>query len=217
MTVDNLGRIIVVESKNGNVVIFDLMGKLLKIFNCSQLLSVPTGVAVSKNSEKLYIVDYRLHCVKVFDNHGNHLMNIGGKGITRCPVDVFVSESGNVVTACNSLKNFSLSVFDESGRLLNTFNSEPKYNHYGMALLADGSFLVIDSSRNIGVAISRYVKVILTFLYHFLLLFNGRNREHWDNLGNNNSVMKLIWDFCFSSSCILLYICLLMLVVFRYF
>ena len=146
-----------------DVVIFDVTGKILKIFNCSQFLSVPTGVAVSKNSEELYIVDYRLHCVKVFDYYGNHLMNIGGKGITRYPVDVFVSESGNVVTACNSLKNFSLSVFDDSVRLLNTFNSEPKYNHYGMALLADGSFLVIDSSRNIGVAIYRYAKVILRF------------------------------------------------------
>ena len=162
MTVDNLGRIIVVESKNGNVVIFDVMGKILKIFNCSQFLSVPTGVAVSKNSEKLYIVDHRLHCVKVFDYYGNHLMNIGGKRITRYPVDVFVSESGNVVIACNSLKNFSLSVFDER-RLLNTYNSEPKHNHFGMALLADGSFLVIGSSRNKGVAIYQYVKVFLNF------------------------------------------------------
>lgn len=64
VTVDNKGRIIVVECKVMRVIIFDQYGTVLHQFNCPSHLEFPNGVIVNDKQE-IFISDNRAHCVKV--------------------------------------------------------------------------------------------------------------------------------------------------------
>ena len=64
VTVDNKGRIIVVECKVMRVIIFDQYGTVLHQFNCPNHLEFPNGVVVNDKQE-IFISDNRAHCVKV--------------------------------------------------------------------------------------------------------------------------------------------------------
>ena len=80
VTVDNKGRIIVVECKVMRVIIFDQAGNVLNKFGCSKHLEFPNGVVVNDRQE-IFISDNRAHCVKVFNYEGVYLRQIGGEGI----------------------------------------------------------------------------------------------------------------------------------------
>ncbi len=69
VTVDNKGRIIIVECKVMRVIIFDQMGNVLNKFGCSKHLEFPNGVVVN-DKEEIFISDNRAHCVKVFNYQG---------------------------------------------------------------------------------------------------------------------------------------------------
>ena len=79
VTVDNKGRIIVVECKVMRVIIFDQGGNVLNKFGCSKHLEFPNGVVVNDRQE-IFISDNRAHCVKVFNYEGVYLRQIGGEG-----------------------------------------------------------------------------------------------------------------------------------------
>ena len=66
VTVDNKGRIIVVECKVMRVIIFDQYGNVGHQFNCPNHLEFPNGVVVNDKQE-IFISDNRAHCVKVTD------------------------------------------------------------------------------------------------------------------------------------------------------
>ena len=83
VTVDNKGRIIVVECKVMRVIIFDQAGNVLNKFGCSKHLEFPNGVVVNDRQE-IFISDNRAHCVKVFNYEGVYLRQIGGEGKQRC-------------------------------------------------------------------------------------------------------------------------------------
>lgn len=85
ITVDNKGRIIVVECKVMRVLIFDQNGNVLQKFGCSKHLEFPNGVVVNDKQE-IFISDNRAHCVKVFNYEGVFLRKIGGEGITNYPI-----------------------------------------------------------------------------------------------------------------------------------
>ena len=139
ITTDSKDRIIVVESFNGNVVIFDAMGIVLNTFNC-HYIQLSRGVAVNKSME-IFIVDHKRHCIKVFDYHGNYMRQIGCEGITNSPIGVVLTESGNIAIA-NYLKTFNLVVFNQSGLLLRSLKSDEMNGYIGMALMKDGSLVM---------------------------------------------------------------------------
>ena len=66
VTVDNKGRIIVVECKLIRAIIFDQYGNIVNQFNCPNHLEFPNGVVVNDKQE-IFISDNRAHCVKVTD------------------------------------------------------------------------------------------------------------------------------------------------------
>jgi hypothetical protein len=92
VTVDNKGRIIVVECKVMRVIIFDQAGNVLNKFGCSKHLEFPNGVVVNDRQE-IFISDNRAHCVKVFNYEGVYLRQIGGEGNNQLLVHSFFSLS----------------------------------------------------------------------------------------------------------------------------
>jgi len=156
VTVDNKGRIIVVECKVMRVIIFDQAGNVLNKFGCSKHLEFPNGVVVNDRQE-IFISDNRAHCVKVFNYEGVYLRQIGGEGITNYPIGVGINAAGEVIIADNH-NNFNLSVFSQDGQLLAALESKVKHAQcFDVSLMDDGS--VVLASKDYRLYIYRYVQV----------------------------------------------------------
>jgi len=156
VTVDNKGRIIIVECKVMRVIIFDQMGTVLHKFGCSKHLEFPNGVVVN-DSEQIFISDNRAHCVKVFSYQGAFLRQIGGEGITNYPIGVGINPSGDILVADNH-NNFNLTMFTQDGQLINALESKVKHAQcFDVALMDDGSIVL--ASKDYRLYIYRYMQM----------------------------------------------------------
>ncbi|UYV79631.1 brat [Cordylochernes scorpioides] len=156
VTVDNKGRIIVVECKVMRVVIFDQQGTVLIKFGCSKHLEFPNGVVVNDKQE-IFISDNRAHCVKVFNYEGVFLRQIGGEGLTNYPIGVCISQTGEILVADNH-NNFNITIFSQDGALVNALESKVKHAQcFDVALMDDGS--VVLASKDYRLYVYRYMQV----------------------------------------------------------
>lgn len=156
VTVDNKGRIVVVECKVMRVIIFDQTGNVLQKFGCSKHLEFPNGVVVNDKQE-IFISDNRAHCVKVFSYEGVFLRQIGGEGITNYPIGVGINAAGEILIADNH-NNFNLTIFTQDGQLVSALESKVKHAQcFDVALMDDGS--VVLASKDYRLYIYRYVLV----------------------------------------------------------
>lgn len=156
VTVDNKGRIVVVECKVMRVIIFDQSGNVLQKFGCSKHLEFPNGVVVNDKQE-IFISDNRAHCVKVFNYEGSYLRQIGGEGITNYPIGVGINAAGEILIADNH-NNFNLTIFTQDGQLVSALESKVKHAQcFDVALMDDGS--VVLASKDYRLYIYRYVQV----------------------------------------------------------
>lgn len=156
VTVDNKGRIVVVECKVMRVIIFDQAGTVLQKFGCSKHLEFPNGVVVNDKQE-IFISDNRAHCVKVFSYEGVYLRQIGGEGITNYPIGVGINAAGEILIADNH-NNFNLTIFTQDGQLVSALESKVKHAQcFDVALMDDGS--VVLASKDYRLYIYRYVQV----------------------------------------------------------
>ncbi|KAJ8931927.1 hypothetical protein NQ314_015125 [Rhamnusium bicolor] len=156
VTVDNKGRIVVVECKVMRVIIFDQTGAVLQKFGCSKHLEFPNGVVVNDKQE-IFISDNRAHCVKVFSYEGMYLRQIGGEGITNYPIGVGINANGEILIADNH-NNFNLTIFTQDGQLVSALESKVKHAQcFDVALMDDGS--VVLASKDYRLYIYRYVQV----------------------------------------------------------
>ncbi|KDR21251.1 B-box type zinc finger protein ncl-1, partial [Zootermopsis nevadensis] len=141
VTVDNKGRVVVVECKVMRVIIFDQSGNVLQKFGCSKHLEFPNGVVVNDKQE-IFISDNRAHCVKVFNYDGIYLRQIGGEGITNYPIGVGINTAGEILIADNH-NNFNLTIFTQDGQLVSALESKVKHAQcFDVALMDDGSVVL---------------------------------------------------------------------------
>lgn len=156
VTVDNKGRIIVVECKVMRVIIFDQMGNVLQKFGCSKHLEFPNGVVVNDKQE-IFISDNRAHCVKVFNYDGIFLRQIGGEGLTNYPIGVCINQNGEILVADNH-NNFNITIFTQDGQLVNALESKVKHAQcFDVALMDDGA--VVLASKDYRLYIYRYMQI----------------------------------------------------------
>lgn len=156
VTVDNKGRIIVVECKVMRVIIFDQAGNVLQKFGCSKHLEFPNGVVVNDKQE-IFISDNRAHCVKVFSYDGHFLRQIGGEGLTNYPIGVCINEAGEILVADNH-NNFNVTIFNQDGTLISALESKVKHAQcFDVALMDDNS--VVLASKDYRIYIYRYLQM----------------------------------------------------------
>lgn len=156
VTVDNKGRIIVVECKVMRVIIFDQMGNALHKFGCSKHLEFPNGVVVNDKQE-IFISDNRAHCVKVFSYEGQFLRQIGGEGLTNYPIGVCINDAGEILVADNH-NNFNITIFNQDGNLISALESKVKHAQcFDVALMDDNS--VVLASKDYRIYIYRYLQM----------------------------------------------------------
>jgi len=115
------GIIFVADSALGEVVAFDLTGKLQ--FEIKQGLTRPSGLAILGN--QLYVSDAGCHCVGVFDLQGNRVTNFGergtGPGEFNFPTHITADNQGHLLVT-DSL-NSRIQVLDASGKYLSEIGS----------------------------------------------------------------------------------------------
>ncbi|KAJ8297484.1 hypothetical protein KUTeg_024015 [Tegillarca granosa] len=156
VTVDNKGRVVIVECKVMRVIIFDQYGNVVQKFGCSKHLEFPNGVVVN-DKEEIFISDNRAHCVKVFNYQGVFLRQIGGEGVTNYPIGVGINSSGEILVADNH-NNFNLTIFTQDGQLINALESKVKHAQcFDVALMDDGS--VVLASKDYRLYIYRYTQI----------------------------------------------------------
>lgn len=153
------GEIYVADNTSKRVVVFDQEGNFLRAFGDRQILNRPSGVAVSPDGTKAYVVDTggvdtQDHHLVIFDAHSGELIKtIGTRGkeegdfnlalqaSTAPDGTVYVTDSGNFrVQAFNADGSFKMA-FGKVGRKVGNF-ARPK----GIANDSEGNIYVVDSA-----------------------------------------------------------------------
>ncbi|MDH5247000.1 MAG: 6-bladed beta-propeller, partial [Betaproteobacteria bacterium] len=132
LDVDARHNLFVVDAVSKYVKVFDIKGKFVRQLGGPKMLQRPTGVAVSEDGERVYVVDTggverrEEHRVRVFNGtSGAHLFDFGGRGSENGKFnlarDVAVAPDGRVYVVDTG--NFRVQVFDRDGKYLNSFGS----------------------------------------------------------------------------------------------
>ncbi|MBI2998787.1 MAG: SMP-30/gluconolactonase/LRE family protein [Deltaproteobacteria bacterium] len=149
-------NVYVTDSRTRSVRVYDKNGNFLKSIG-KDLLVRPTGVAVDKKRQRLYVVDTghndeRAHQVKVFDLEGKLIREIGrrgkGDGEFNFPTFATVDTEGRLYVVDSA--NFRVQVFDQDGKFLRKFGrSGDKVGDFArpkaVALDSFGNVYVVDS------------------------------------------------------------------------
>jgi DNA-binding beta-propeller fold protein YncE len=153
-------NIYVVDSMLRNVLMYDSLGLLIRMVGGPEDLERPTGVAVSRDGERIYVIDRSYnesdkHRVVVYDKTGKKLQEIGsrgnGDGQFNIPLQAAVAPDGTLYVLDSG--NFRVQAFDRDGKFLRSFGNVGKeFGNFGrprgIAVDDDGLVYVTDASFN---------------------------------------------------------------------
>ncbi len=152
VAVDGQGNFYVSDSALGKVFAFDEKGRCLRSFGAGDELLRPSGIAINKRLERLYVTDTAGHKVVVYDLEGNRLFDLGqrgdGPGEFNFPTNIFIDGEDRVYVT-DSL-NFRIEVFTSEGEILTHFGQLGKVSGSfnkpkGIAVDSDGHIYVVDT------------------------------------------------------------------------
>ena len=141
-----------------------------RIFNEQVALEQPTGVAYSKPTDQVWVIETRAHKISVFSSGGDYLKSIGGRGTEpgqfNFPTHLWIDHDGRAYVV--DAMNFRVQIFSKEGEFISAF---------GKAGDATGSMarpkgIACDSKGNIYVADALFNTVQVfndqgDFLYYF--------------------------------------------------
>ncbi len=151
IAVDMLGRLLVSDPVARTIFVFDGDGTYLGEF-AGEHLARPTGIAVDKSANRIFVADTAAHQVVVLAVDGELLHRIGSRGSQlgqfNFPTNVAVDSVGHLYVS-DSL-NFRIQVFDRDLNPIRQIGSKgdlPGYFSHpkGLALDSDDHLYVIDS------------------------------------------------------------------------
>lgn len=160
LALDAQSNVYVADAKRRQVMMFDGLGLYLRAFGSAEELERPTGVAVSRDGERIYVVDRsdnegNNHRVVMYGKDGSKLKVIGtrgsGKGLFNVPLQATVARDGTLYVLDSG--NFRVQAFDPDGNFLRAFGrpgnspgdlARPR----GLAVDGDGNVYVSDASFN---------------------------------------------------------------------
>jgi DNA-binding beta-propeller fold protein YncE len=160
LALDQGMQIYVVDAKWRKVFVYDGFGLFLRAVGSPDDLDRPTGVAVSRDGERIYVIDRSYnesdqHHVVVYDKSGKKLQVIGtrggGAGQFNIPLQGAVAPDGTLYVLDSG--NFRVQAFDRDGKFLRSFGNPGKeFGNFarprGIAVGDDGNIYVTDASFN---------------------------------------------------------------------
>jgi len=150
----------VVDSILRKVNVYDPYGLYLYSVGSPDDLERPTGVAVSRDGQRIYVVDRSYnesdqHRVVVYDPKGNKVQVIGtrgsGDGQFNVPLQAAAGPDGTLYVLDSG--NFRVQAFDRDGKFLRSFGKPGKEfgnlaRPRGIAVDDDGNIYITDASFN---------------------------------------------------------------------
>lgn len=154
VAVDNNENVYVSDSKAQRVFGYDKKGKLFFVLGNDDEFIRPTGLAINRDLEILYVVDTKGHTIRAFSLNGDFLFDIGERGTGdlefNFPTNITVDQkSGNVIVV--DTQNFRVQIIDQEGNHLHTFGNvgdvpgtfaRPK----GVGVDSEGNIYISDSA-----------------------------------------------------------------------
>ncbi len=125
VAVDAAGSIYVTDSEAGAVNIYAPSGSFAGHLGDEGLLKRPTGIAIDRNSGRIYVLDTAEHKTLVFDRSGKHLFDFGKRGSAdgefNYPTHIAIGPDGRVYI--NDAMNFRVQLFTPDGAFIRTFGN----------------------------------------------------------------------------------------------
>ncbi|MEN8118795.1 MAG: 6-bladed beta-propeller [Bacteroidota bacterium] len=175
------GKILITDSHLDNVYLIDLLKKKIIPLNEALILKRPTGIAYSKITDEIWVVETGSHSICVLNREGEILKRIGqrgkGPGEFNFPTFIWIDKLGNAYIVDSM--NFRIQIFNKQGEFVTTFGqigdasgyfSRPKgiaTDSFGNIYVADALFHVVQIFDKSG-----------RFLYRFGQQGNGKS-EFW--------------------------------------
>lgn len=154
ITCNSKGHIIVADSSNHRVEVFDTPGKLLLKFglpgNGIGEFNYPSGIAVD-HKDNIFVADTNNHRVQIFNSKGTFIQSIGSQGSEEGqlygPIGLAISKSGLIVVSENG--NHRIQIFEANGRSVRCFgflgNGDGQLkNPIGLTLNSQDDIIVAD-------------------------------------------------------------------------
>lgn len=154
VALDANSNLYVTDSKLQRIFGYDPTGKLIFSLGEKNEFIRPTGIAINKDAQMMYVVDTKGHNVKVYSLDGTSLFEFGKRGSLEgefnFPTNIAVDErNGNVVVV--DTQNFRVQIFNQDGKFLQSFGqlgdmpgtfSRPR----GVAIDSEGHIYISDAS-----------------------------------------------------------------------
>jgi len=160
LALDKEMNVYVADTKQRRVLVYDSLGLFLRTLGSPDDLERPTGVAVSRDGERIYVIDRSdnesdHHQVVVYGKNGDKIKVIGSRGIGdgqfNVPLQGTVAPDGTLYVLDSG--NFRVQAFDRDGNFLNAFgrvgaNLGNLARPRGIAVDDEGNVYVSDASFN---------------------------------------------------------------------
>lgn len=124
MCVDEMGSIIVIESKVMTCHIFSPDGRYLRKLQLQNDLNFPFDICA--HNGEIFISDNQAHCIKVFDYSGKLRRKIG-EGVVKFPVCLDYCSVKKSLFITDNHERLNVNQFSLSGKLLNSYYSGIKH------------------------------------------------------------------------------------------
>lgn len=161
LALDDQGRLYVCDGSARRIAIYSREGEFITAVGGDESLMRPSGVAVSKDGAKIYVVDTggvssQDHRVRVFSPSGDLLSDIGrrggGDGEFNLPLAAYMGPNSQLHVLDTG--NFRVQSFDENDKPVNKFGRPGRYagefsHAKAIATDADGRIYVADTGFGI--------------------------------------------------------------------
>ena len=145
------------DSRQRTIQGYDVNGRHVFALGGRLEFSHPTGIAIDKKLNRLYVIDTKAHHFKVFDlATKERLFTVGkrghGDGEFNYPTNIAIDNRNGNIVVCDT-QNFRVQIFDKDGNFIRRFGkvgdkpgmfARPK----GVAVDTEGHIYVTDSAFN---------------------------------------------------------------------
>ncbi len=159
IAISKFNEVFVADVSRQRIAVFTMWGQFLRFIGGPEIFKRPTGVAVSPNGLKLYVidtggVDSNDHYMHILDSYSGVLLDsIGGRGTEKgkfnLPLQADIAPNNTVYVVDKG--NFRIQAFSQDGKYKGDFGTIGRFpgqffSPKGIAINGDGNIFVVDSA-----------------------------------------------------------------------
>ena len=144
--------LLISDSRLNQLFLASYDGKKIDALNDSLVLAQPTGIAFSKDTDEIWVLETKLHRIAILNKQGELLRTIGTRGNStgefNFPTHIWIDDNG-LVYIVDSM-NFRVQIFNNQGEFISMFGQAGDASGYfarpkGIATDSHGNIYVVDA------------------------------------------------------------------------